>query len=198
MRHRGELSENEEFLAPHVVRPFASCVRVSARQYVTSSPTQSPEVSQDPLHSSVVSSTLSSDESSPCWPARTTPASPARRPHRSAAGPVTAWADAHRQGGTSSRICFYSSYLNADNRDYVKSQRLYSRFLHIVRFRVTAPMFLQLPPDLGLSCLIASGRRAVRDANGPRTYHAHSASSLDFPGSDCGTRNLCATIASIF
>ena len=123
---------------------------------------------------------------------------PTRRPSRTAVHTVVAWADDRRQSETSSLSCFYSSYFMSDNIYYVKSQRLYSRFLHIVRFRVTAPMFLQLPPDLGLSCLIASGRRAVRDANGPRTYHARSASGLDFPGDDCDTRNLCASIATIF
>jgi|GEM_PF-4871952 len=30
---------------------------------------------------------------------------------RPAVRPVTGWTDARRQGGTSSRICFYSSYL---------------------------------------------------------------------------------------
>lgn len=75
---------------------------------------------QAPFHTSAVRANLSLNESSPCRPAQTTPASRARRPARSAAHPVAAWADARRQGGTSSRIYFYSSYFLSDKNDYVK------------------------------------------------------------------------------
>lgn len=81
-----------------------------------------------------------------CMDDASAPSSTTRPIHRV---PVVACTDARRQGGTSSRIYFYSSYFLADKNDYVNTKRLHLRPLHMVKFWVTPSTLPRVVPDLG-------------------------------------------------